>query len=341
MPLLPFEKMKRGVLIRKEARTDTKFGKKPEERTTAEMINYGIVNIDKPRGPTSHQVSAYVQKILSINKSGHSGTLDPNVTGVLPIALGDATKVVQALLTAGKEYVGVMHLHKEVSREEIDRTVKKFIGKIRQLPPIKSSVKREWRFRKVYYFEILEMSEDNKDVLFKLGCQAGTYVRKICHDFGQELKDGKTGLSVGAHMSELRRTKAGPFKEGSKDEDSSLCTLQELADAFHYYKEGNDKYLRKLILPVECGVRHLPKVWVQDTTVNSICHGAQLKVPGISKVETDIQIDEPVAIMTLKDEIIAFGEAKMTSIEMIKEKRGIAVRIKRVFMKPDVYPRIE
>jgi len=328
MGKLPFKKMKREVFTRKQARTDAKFGKKPEDRTTEELINYAIVNLDKPRGPTSHQVSAYVQKVLKINKSGHSGTLDPNVTGCLPIALGDATKVVQALLTAGKEYVGVMHLHKEVDRKEIDETIKKFIGKIKQLPPIKSAVKREWRYRKVYYFEVLEL--DGKDVLFRIGCQAGTYIRKICSDFGKE-------IGTGAHMAELRRTQAGPFSE----DDGTLCNLQQLTDAFHYYKEGNDTYLRKLLLPVEQGVRHLPKVWVLDTTVNTICHGAQLKGPGVSKVESDIQVGEPVAIMTLKDELIAFGEAIMISKDLMKKERGIAVRIKRVFMKPGIYPKID
>src|SRR3989338_4367578 len=107
--LLPFEKISRKILVRKEAETNPDLGCNPEERKTEEIINYGIANIDKPKGPTSHQVSDFVQKILHINKSGHSGTLDPAVTGVLPVALGRATRIVQTLLTAGKEYVGIMH----------------------------------------------------------------------------------------------------------------------------------------------------------------------------------------------------------------------------------------
>jgi len=179
MSQLPFEKIKRDIYVRNLSKTDPKFGKIPTDRTTEELLDYGIINVDKPPGPTSHQVSAYVQKILKINKSGHSGTLDPKVTGVLPVAIGKATKVVQALLHAGKEYVGIMHLHNAVDPELIKETAKKFVGKIKQLPPIKSAVKRQWRFRTVYYFDMLEISEDNKDILFKLGCEAGTYVRKI------------------------------------------------------------------------------------------------------------------------------------------------------------------
>ena len=185
--LLPFEKIKRKILVKKETETDEKLGCKPEERPTEEMINYGVVNIDKCQGPTSHQVSDFVQKILHINKSGHSGTLDPKVTGVLPVALSRATRIVQVLLTAGKEYVGIMHLHKDVSERKLKSTIKKFfLGEIEQMPPIKSAVKRQLRTREIYYFDILE--KDKQDALFVVGCQAGTYIRKLIHDLGLKLK---------------------------------------------------------------------------------------------------------------------------------------------------------
>ena len=321
--LLPFERVERKILVRKEAQTDEKYGCKPEDRKTEDIINYGIVNIDKPKGPTSHQVSDYVQKILHINKSGHSGTLDPAVTGVLPVALGRATRIVQTLLTAGKEYIAIMHLHKEIEEEKLMETIKNhFIGKIQQIPPLKSSVKRQLRTRTVYYFEILEI--DDKDVLFKVGTEAGTYIRKLIHDLGKK-------LGVGAHMAELRRIKAGPFDE------SSSFTLHELSDAYYFWKEEqNDKFLRKVIQPVENGVKHMPKVWVFDTTVKSICHGIDLKVPGISKLHDGINKEETVAVMTLQDELVALGTAKITSKEMMGEK-GIAVKTEKVFMQPAVY----
>ncbi len=325
--LLPFEKTKREIFVRKQAETSPKFGKRPEQRTTKEHIHLGIVNIDKPAGPTSHQVSGYVKQILHLSKAGHSGTLDPNVTGVLPVALGNATKVVQALLPAGKEYICIMHLHDDYSEEKIKEVCKSFIGKIKQLPPLKSAVKREWRFRKIYYLDILEI--DKRDVLFKVGCQAGTYIRRLCTDIGKAL--GSNG-----HMQELRRTKAGVFNE------TTLCTMQDLADGFWYYKqENNDTLIRKYIQPMENAVAHLAKVWVFDTTVDTLCHGASLKVRGISNVESDIQVEDFVAIMTLKNELVAFGKAQMISKDMQKKDTGIAVKIERVFMTPGVYPKID
>ena len=320
---LPFERTERKTLVRKESETDYKYGCSPSERKTEEIINYGIVNIDKPKGPTSHQVADYVQKILHINKSGHSGTLDPAVTGVLPVALDKGTRIVQGLLTAGKEYVAIMHLHKEVDEKTLRETIQKnFLGKIMQMPPIKSSVKRQLRPRTVYYLDILEI--DGKDVLFKVGTEAGTYIRKLIHDLGQKLK-------VGAHMAELRRTKAGPFDE------STLVTLHELQDAYYFWKqENNEKFIRKVIQPVENGANHLPKVWVFDTTVESLCHGSDLKVPGIGKLNDNINENDTVAIMTLKDELVALGTAKMDSGNMMKDK-GIAVQTEKVFMQPGTY----
>ncbi|NTV23066.1 MAG: RNA-guided pseudouridylation complex pseudouridine synthase subunit Cbf5 [Nanoarchaeota archaeon] len=322
--LLPFERVKRSVLVRRIAQTSDKFGMNPKDRTVEQLLQVGIVNIDKPEGPTSHQVSAYVQRILGLTKSGHSGTLDPNVTGCLPVTLEKSTKIVQTLLTAGKEYICIMHLHKEVPDYELYKALDKFTGKINQLPPVKSAVKREWRERTVYYIEILSKLE--QDILFRVGTQAGTYIRKLVHDIGQE-------LGCGAHMAELRRSKAGPFSE------STLCTLQDLADAYHYYKAGNDKYIRRLVMPVEFGISHLPKIWVMDTTIDTICHGASLSVPGISKLETGIQKGDMVAILSLKDELVSFGIATLSSKEMMGEK-GLAVKADKVLMEPGTYPKI-
>jgi len=327
MNKLPFEKVKREILIKKEAETNKEFGSDPNKREVEELIEYGIINLDKPKGPTSHQVSEYIQKILNINKTGHSGTLDPAVTGILPIATGRATRIVQTLLKAGKEYVGIMHLHKEVKEETLKKIIKQFTGKIKQKPPLKSAVKRVERFREIYYFEILEI--DQKDVLFKVGCEAGTYIRKLIHDIGKK-------LSVGAHMAELRRTKAGPF-----DENDNLVTLQDLADAYNFWKnENNERFIRFCIQPIETAIQHLPKIWVFDTTVNSLCHGSDLKIPGISKIESNIEPDQTIAILTLKNELIATGTARLTSDKMLKEEKGIAVLTHKVFMKPDIYPKL-
>lgn len=326
---LPFERIDREVLVRQDLPTSEKFGTDPYARSMDELLTYGVVNIDKPSGPTSHQVSAFVQKILKIDKSGHSGTLDPKVTGCLPIALGRGTRIVQGLLTAGKEYVCVMHLHAPADRGAVeDVMLKKFVGKIRQLPPVKSAVKRQYRNRKIYYIDILQIK--GQDVLFRVGCQAGTYIRKLCHDIGES-------LGIGGHMAALRRSKAGPFNE-----DTRLCTLQDLKDAYYYHaKEHDDTRLRDLIHPVEAAVDHLPKVWIADTAVDAIAHGATLKCPGIAKVQSEIQVGEPIAILTLKDELVAVGESLMISKDMQTLERGVAVKSSQVFMPPGVYPRVD
>ncbi|RMD58571.1 RNA-guided pseudouridylation complex pseudouridine synthase subunit Cbf5 [Candidatus Woesearchaeota archaeon] len=322
---LPFELEQREILVKQKAETDPAFGSKPENRPTSELINYGIININKPKGPTSHMTSDYVKKILHIKKAGHGGSLDPGVTGVLPVALGRATRIVQALLPAGKEYVCIMHIHNDVSEDKLLETLKEFKGEIEQLPPVKSAVARRLRKRKIYYLEILEI--EGRDVLFKVGCQGGTYIRKLCHDIGRK-------LGVGAHMAELIRTKAGPFT------DKDWITLQELEDAYAYWKEeNNDTFLRHCIKPAEAGVEHLPKVWVLDSAVDSLCHGASLNIPGVAKLNTGIEKDDLVAVMTLKEELVALGTAFMSSNQMMESEKGTCIRITKVFMREGTYPK--
>jgi H/ACA ribonucleoprotein complex subunit 4 len=316
---------KKELLTKKEYETNPSYGSNPDERKTEEIINYGVVNIDKPEGPTSHQVSFFVQEILGIERSGHAGTLDPRVTGVLPVTLGKATRIVEYLLKAGKEYVCLMHIHKSIPEEKIREVMDKFIGKINQLPPKKSSVKRQERERTIYYLEILEI--EGQDILFKVGTQAGTYIRKLCHDMGQRLE-------VGAHMSELRRTKAATFDE------STLATLHELKDAFHYYKNGNDKFLRKLVQPVEKVIEYFPKIYVIDTSVDSLCHGSTLKIPGISKLDSNISKNDIITIMTLKNELIGMGIALMSTEEIKEKNKGIAAKMDKVFMQVGLYPKL-
>jgi len=317
------EKIKRKVIVKRESITNPDYGCNPNERPTEELVKYGIININKPRGPTSHQVSSYLKHILGIKKSGHSGTLDPKVTGMLPIAIGRATRIVQALLLTGKEYVAIMHVHKVIKPETIEKICNDFVGKIKQIPPIKSSVKRKQRVREIYYLDILEIIE--QDILFKVGCQAGTYIRKLIHDIGKR-------MGSGAHMAELIRTKVGPFTT------ETMYSLQDVADAIHYWKKGDDTAIRKIIQPVENGIKHLPRIWILNSAVNALCHGHDLAMPGISKYESCIQKGELVAILTLKNELIALGHAQLSSKDMITEK-GIAVKTEKVFMLPGVYPK--
>jgi H/ACA ribonucleoprotein complex subunit 4 len=248
------------------------------------------------------------------------------VTGVLPIALEESTKTLQVVLAGGKEYVGVMKLHGDVSYEKIVEVFKEFTGRIYQRPPLRASVKRRIRIREIYYSQVLEV--EGRNVLFKIGCQSGTYIRKIIHDIGEV-------LGCGAHMAELRRIRAGPYTE-----NINLVTLQDLSDAIFYLKEkGEEEPLKKAVMPVETSVELLAKVYVKDSAVDAICHGAHLAIPGIVKLSSKIRPDELVAIFTLKDELIALGKAKMSTEEILEKDHGIAVKTERVIMQPGTYPK--
>lgn len=317
---------KKEILIKSEEETDPRYGCAPEERNIVDYIKNGIVNIDKPPGPTSHQVVSYVKEILHLNKAGHSGTLDPKVTGCLPTGLENSAKILRTLLPYGKEYVVVMKLHQDASKKRVKKLLKYFVGEIYQKPPLKSAVKRQIRKRNIYYIKFLE--KDGKYVLFRVGCEAGTYIRKLCHDIGLI-------LGVGAHMQELRRTKAGPFDE------TTLVTLHDLKDAYEFYREdGDEKYLRGLIHPMEFGVKHLKKIWVRDGAISAVCHGANLYAPGISKLDTGIERDELIAVFSLKGELVALGRALHNSGKIYETNSGAVVELNRVIMDTDVYPRM-
>jgi H/ACA ribonucleoprotein complex subunit 4 len=317
---LPWELRQREVRTLKESKTNHSNGKFPEERSVEELLESGVICINKPEGPTSHLVSDYIQRILNVKKSGHGGTLDPHVTGVLPIGLNKATRITEYLLLAGKEYICLMHIHKSIERQKFFKTMREFEGKITQLPPIRSAVKRQNREREIYYIDILEIN--NQDVLMSVGCQAGTYIRKLVFDFGEK-------LGTGAHMQQLIRTKAGPFN------DKEWYSLTDLKDAYQLYQEGNDSELKKIIKPIEYAIRHLGKVWVIDTAIDSICHGANLNAPGIHKIEILIKKNENIAVLTLKNELICIGTMLVDS-DKIKE-RDIVVKTTKVFMNPETY----
>ena len=289
-------------------------------------MTLGAINLDKTSGPTSHEVAAWVKRILEVEKAGHSGTLDPKVTGILPVLLGDATRIMDVLLLAGKEYICLMHVHKPVPKKRILEVCREFMGPILQKPPLKSSVVKELRTRTIYYLEVLEIEEQH--VLMRVGCEAGTYIRKLCFDIG-------LALGTGANMEELRRTRAGPFRE-----DKTLVTLHQLSDAVAALKEqGDESQLRRCIQPVEVALAHLPKLVIADNAVDAICHGAPLAAPGLISLETDINKGDAVAFFTLKGEAVAVGLADMDSQEMLASKTGIAARTERVIMEPGTYPK--
>jgi len=317
---------KRKHLVKIQAKTNPNYGKLPSEKSVEDLLHNGLINLDKPSGPTSHQVDSWIKNFLDLDKVGHSGTLDPNATGVLPIGLGDAARALQVLLVAGKEYIGVMTLHKDVSKKKISEVCKSFVGEITQLPPVRSAVKRVKRKRKIYYFDIIEIK--GRDVLFRVGCESGTYVRTLCVDIGKKLK-------TGAHLSELRRTKVANLTE----EDSII--LQDVKDAYMFWKEDNDEtHIRSIIQPVEKMFDHLPKIIIRDSAVDAICHGANLAVPGVAEIGSDINKGDNVAVFTLKGEVVALVKSLMSTEEIIQKDSGICCELERVFMKKGTYPSI-
>jgi len=249
------------------------------------------------------------------------------VTGVLPIALEEATKVIQALLLSGKEYVCVMRLHSQVPEERIRATLDEFCGTIYQRPPIRASVKRRLRTRKIYYLDLLETG--GKNVLFRVGCEAGTYVRKLCYDLGE-------ALGCGAHMRELRRTRAGPFLE-----NEGLVTLHDVSYMFTLWQETSDEgLLRKFIYPMEEALRPLPKICIRDSAVDALCHGAHLAAPGVLSIETGIKPKDAVAVFTQKGEAVSLATALVSSEEILRMDHGLVAKTQRVLMPRGVYPKM-
>jgi H/ACA ribonucleoprotein complex subunit 4 len=247
------------------------------------------------------------------------------VTGVLPLALEDATKTIQAFLLTGKEYVCLMALHGDVEHDKMRAVLDEFATDILQRPPVRAAVRRDLRRRRIYYIRDVELH--GREVLFRVGCQAGTYIRKLVYDIGEILQ-------VGAHMRELRRTKAGSFDES---ESHSLYKVLELSQSTGDEREAT---AREVIKPMEAAFDFVPRIYLRDSAVNSICHGAELAIPGIVSLSDNILPRMPIALFTLKDELVALSRALMSSEQMLREERGLAAKTVRVVMPADTYPRL-
>lgn len=306
--------------------TDDKYGHYPDQRPIRDLLDYGLVSLDKPAGPTSHEVVAWVKRILEIDKAGHSGTLDPPATGLLPLGLGEGTKALGVLLFGPKEYYALARLHATVSSDKLKSVVQEFIGEIYQRPPQRSAVKRDTRIRTVYEFDVME--ETGRLVLIRILCQAGTYIRKIIYDVGEVLGSGAT-------MAELRRTRVSNLHESNR-----LVKLHDLSDAYNVWKEsGKEDKLRDMVKPIETALQTIKSVIIRDTAVDALCHGAQLAVPGVLKIPRDLKRGDFVGVYTMKGEVVGLAEAIMSAQEIVESDKGFAFTIKRIIMKPSTYPK--
>ncbi|CAL0334356.1 unnamed protein product [Lupinus luteus] len=304
-------------------------GYSPLKRPLPEYLKYGVLNLDKPANPSSHEVVAWIKRILRVEKTGHSGTLDPKVTGNLIVCIDRATRLVKSQQGAGKEYVCIARLHSGVPDvSKVARALESLTGAVFQRPPLISAVKRQLRIRTIYESKLLEYDADKHLVVFWISCEAGTYVRTMCVHLGLI-------LGVGGHMQELRRVRSGIM--GEKD---NMVTMHDVIDAQWVYDNYRDEtYLRRVVMPLEVLLTSYKRLVVKDSAVNAICYGAKLMIPGLLRFENDIEVGEEIVLMTTKGEAIALGIAEMTTAVMATCDHGVVAKIKRVVMDRDTYPR--
>jgi H/ACA ribonucleoprotein complex subunit 4 len=306
--------------------TDNAYGTNYDERTIEQLLQYGLIILDKPPGPTSHETVAWTKRLLKLPKIGHSGTLDPQVSGVLPLGLGEATKALGVLLYGPKEYHALGRIHSLPSKEKLNEIIQMFTGEIFQKPPQRSAVVRQTRTRTIHEFEVIEQKE--RLLLTRILCESGTYIRKLYYDMGEVLGPGAT-------MIELRRTRVDQFRESD-----GLVTLHELANAFSVWEEKKDETkLRSMIKPIEYALSEIKSVVVRDSAVDAMCHGAQLAIPGILQISPNLKKGDIVAIYTQKGEVVALAESTMSETEIKDATKGYAFETKRIIMAPDTYPR--
>eukprot|EP01113_Clastostelium_recurvatum_P004926 TRINITY_DN1218_c0_g1_i3.p1 TRINITY_DN1218_c0_g1~~TRINITY_DN1218_c0_g1_i3.p1 ORF type:complete len:543 (+),score=215.99 TRINITY_DN1218_c0_g1_i3:51-1679(+) len=317
------------LLVRTGHYTPLPFGNSPLRRPIADYVRYGVINLDKPANPSSHEVVAWIRRILKVDKTGHSGTLDPKVTGSLIVCVDRATRLVKSQQGAGKEYVGLLRMHDAIESEaKLTRTIETLRGALYQRPPLVAAVARRLRVRTIYESKLIEYDAEKNLAVFWVSCEAGTYIRTLCVHMGLL-------LGVGGHMQELRRVRSGIMTE--KD---CLVTMHDILDAQYEFDNTKDEaYLRRAIMPLEVLLTNYKRIVVKDSAVNAICYGAKLMIPGLLRYESGIDINEEVVLMTTKGEAIAIGIAQMTTAVMATVDHGIVAKLKRVIMERDTYPR--
>ncbi|KAL0566223.1 centromere/microtubule-binding protein cbf5 [Marasmius crinis-equi] len=317
------------LLVRSSHFTPIPSGCSPLKRDITTYIKSGVINLDKPSNPSSHEVVAWLRRILRVEKTGHSGTLDPKVTGCLIVCIDRATRLVKSQQGAGKEYVAVLRLHSSLPNPAaLPRALQTLTGALFQRPPLISAVKRQLRIRTVHESKLLEFDEKRNLAVFHVSCEAGTYIRTLCVHLGLL-------LGVGGHMQELRRVRSGALSENDE-----MVTMHDVMDAQWMYDNTRDEsYLRRVIRPLECLLIGYKRIVVKDSAVNAVCYGAKLMIPGLLRYEADISLNEEVVLMTTKGEAIALAIAQMSTVELATCDHGVVAKVKRCIMERDTYPR--
>ncbi|CAH0403888.1 unnamed protein product [Chilo suppressalis] len=315
--------------VRTNHYTPLPFGHSPLKRPITDYIKSGFINVDKPSNPSSHEVVSWIKRILKVEKTGHSGTLDPKVTGCLIVCIDRATRLVKSQQNAGKEYVAVFSLHSAVENvQKVTQGLEKLRGALFQRPPLISAVKRQLRVRTVYDSKLLDFDAERNIGVFWVSCEAGSYIRTMCVHLGLM-------LAVGGQMIELRRVRSGI--QGEKE---GMVTMHDILDAQWAYENHKDEsYIRRVIKPLEGLLIAHKRIFIKDSAVNAVCYGAKVLLPGILRYEDGIEIDQEIVIVTTKGEAVALAIALMTTSTMASCDHGVAAKLKRVIMERDTYPR--
>ncbi|ORZ03882.1 H/ACA ribonucleo protein complex subunit 4 [Syncephalastrum racemosum] len=315
--------------VRTSHYTPIPTGCSPLNRPLQEYIRYGFINLDKPSNPSSHEVVAWVKRILRVEKTGHSGTLDPKVTGCLIVCIDRATRLVKSQQGAGKEYLCLLRLHNAIdSEKKLAQAVETLQGALFQRPPLISAVKRQLRVRTIHESKLIEFDKERNLGALWVSCEAGTYMRTLCVHLGLL-------LGVGGHMQELRRVRSGAMSENDE-----IVTMHDVMDAQWVYDNQRDEsYLRRVVRPLEALLTSYKRIVVKDSAVNAICYGAKLMIPGLLRYESGIELNEEIVLMTTKGEAVAIAYAQMPTTVMATCDHGVVAKVKRVIMERDTYPR--
>jgi len=301
------------------------------KKSLREQLSRGILLINKQAGRTSHDEVAIIKRALRHmgikEKVGHSGTLDPKVTGLLVVGIGKGTRVLEYMLLSEKRYVGEIVFHQKITEEQLESAIKNFTGTIEQLPPVKSSVKRQLRKRDIYHIAIKSFNPDKKTAILECAVERGTYIRKLFHDMGEY-------IGIRAHMGDLHRIQVGPFTEQdgmiTSDAFETISNNTQSLNPFLRYKAL--RQLEKTLVPIEQSIQHLPYVILHPTVDQYLSAGQDVFVPGIQSVSDDVVLHETIMVLNQQKKLIVIGKALMTKEEMRTKKKGIAIEVHKVLV---------
>jgi H/ACA ribonucleoprotein complex subunit 4 len=313
------------TVLDKDATTEKKYGCAPEDRTIEQLLEGGWILLDKPSGPSSHQLAAWAREMLGVEKLGHGGTLDPFATGGLVLLSGSAMRLTGRVLKGDKMYICVIRLPSDVNDESLSEAISNLKGRIHNVPPKESAVKVQVRQRSINSFDIVD--RDDRILLCTIDCEAGTYVRTLTRDLGL-LLDGEVELL------ELRRGRSGPYSE------DDAITMHQLSDAIHLWKQHDQpNAMKKILQPVESLLEGIPQITIKDGAASALSHGAPLASPGIVGMAQDVMRGDEVAIMSLKGEIVCLGTMSVNGSDVPNMNGGEVARPNLVLMPPETYPK--